>query len=231
MALPIYLAMTAWEYENCPTLPEHPAWMACHFSSYGAGLSNIPEAFPKGGLLMVNDRIPPAGHCPDLVAQQLLQAVDSLSPKVVILDFQRPFHEEIREIAEKILSLLPCPVAITDTYSQNWGGGVFIPPVPLGKKMEDHLQKWHSKDIWLEVTKTGEQLVLTKEGCSRQPLNQLPGMPVFRDDNLFCHYSTQVTDEQAVFSLWRTDEDLADMLEHAQAMGVSAAVGLYQEFC
>ncbi len=180
---------------------------------------------------MVNDSIPPSGHSPELIAQQLLRAADTFSPKGVILDFQRPFQEKTKEIAQKILSALPCPVAVTEPYCQDWGGAVFLPPIPLGKKIEEHLQKWQCKDIWLEVTKVGEQLVLNEQGCLRQPLNQLPGMSVFREENLFCHYSTDVMDKKAVFSLWRTDEDLTDTLEKAQGLGVSTAVGLYQEFC
>ena len=231
MGLSIYLAMTAWEYENCALPPENPAWMACHFSSYGAGLSNIPEHFPPGGILMVNDRIPPADHSPELIAQQLSAAVTALTPKAVILDFQRSFSAQTGDIAEKIKAALPCPVAITETYAQNWDGAIFLPPVPLGKNMEDFLQKWQSRDIWLEVTKGAEQLVLDAQGCTRQIPNQLPGMPVFQDQELFCHYSTQIAEDRAFFSLWRTDEDLLDMLKKAEDFGVCAAVGLYQEFC
>ena len=230
MALSIYLALTPWEYQNCPSPPEHPAWMACHFSSYGNGLSNIPEDFSTGGILMVNDRIPPEDHEPLMIAQQLLQAAEHFSPKGIILDFQRPYQQKIRDIAESILSHLTCPVAVTEQYCQNWGGAVFLPPVPLGKKMEDYFRKWAGKDIWLEVTKTGEQLELTKDGCTRQPIDHLPGMDVFQDDNLFCHYSMDVTDHKAVFSLWQTQEDIVRMLEKAEAFGVSTAVGLYQEF-
>lgn len=231
MALSVYLALTAWEYQNCASPPEYPAWMACHFSSYGNALSNIPEHFPTGGILMVNDHIPPEDHDPQLIARQLLQAAEAFSPKGVILDFQRPYQENIRQIAQSILSLLPCPVAVTEAYCQDWAGAVFLPPVPLGQKPEDYLRKWQGKDIWLEVTKAGEQLTLTQDGCSRQPVNQLPGMPVFQDDALFCHYSTDVSEHKATFCLWQTDEDIARMLEKMQSLGVSTAVGLYQEFC
>ena len=231
MGLSIYLAMTAWEYENCALPPEDPAWMACHFSSYGAGLSNIPEQFPPEGILMVNDRIPPAAHSPDLIARQLSEAVTALTPKAVILDFQRPFSAQTQAIAEKIQAALPCPVAVTQAYAQNWEGAVFLPPVPLGKKMEDFLQQWKGRQIWLEVTKGAEQLMLDAHGCNRQTPNQLPGMPVFHSPDLFCHYSTQVAEDRATFSLWRTDEDLTDMLKKAEDFGVCAAVGLYQEFC
>lgn len=231
MGLPFYLAMTAWEYQSCSCLPEKPAWMACHFSSYGTALSNIPAEFPKGGLLMVNDRIPPSGHAPEPIARQLLQAVEKFSVQGVILDFQRPFQQELGQIANEILTLLPCPVAVTQAYCTDWKGAVFLPPVPLGMSAEAYLRKWQGRDIWLEISKTPEQLIVTAEGCSRQPQNQLPGMPVFQEGSLFCHYSTEVQQNRAVFSLWRTDEDLEKMLEQASILGVSGAIGLYQEFC
>ena len=76
-----------------------------------------------------------------------------------------------------------------------------------------------------------EQLTVTAEGCCRQPQNQLPGMPVFENEMLFCHYSTKIMRGKAIFSLWRTEEDVSRMLEVAEAFGVRAAIGLYQEFC
>ena len=43
MGLPLYLAMTAAELSAAEALPRKMAYMACHFSLYGTGLSNIPE--------------------------------------------------------------------------------------------------------------------------------------------------------------------------------------------
>jgi len=64
MPLTTYLAMTAAEMHYAETLPEHPVWMACHFSSYATGLSNCPTFLPAGSLLMINDRIPIWNHDP-----------------------------------------------------------------------------------------------------------------------------------------------------------------------
>ena len=71
MALTLYLAMTAAELQNCRQIPEHIAWMACHFSPYSSGISNVPVQLPAGSVLILNDRIPPQGHDPELVARQL----------------------------------------------------------------------------------------------------------------------------------------------------------------
>ena len=49
------LAMTAAELGAAP-LPSHPAWMACHFSPYSTGLTNLPPKLPQDSLLILNDR-------------------------------------------------------------------------------------------------------------------------------------------------------------------------------
>ena len=128
MALPIYLAMTPWEMAH-RELPPRCGWMACHFSPYGQGLSNIPTSLPADSLLIVNDRIPPWGHDPGLMASQLQQVMDSLAPRGILLDFQRPHNEETAQIA-KAFTALPCPVTVTQTYAHDCDAGVFLPPVP-----------------------------------------------------------------------------------------------------
>ena len=52
MAITPFLAMTAAEIEHSTPLPPNVAWMACHFSPYGAGLSNLPKNLPAGSLLI-----------------------------------------------------------------------------------------------------------------------------------------------------------------------------------
>jgi hypothetical protein len=89
MVLPRYLAQTREEFAVCPSLPEHPAWMACHFSPYGTGLSNLPEALPKGSLLILNDRTPVFGHDPLQVAAQLEESVVRLECSGILLDFSQ----------------------------------------------------------------------------------------------------------------------------------------------
>ena len=77
MTLPMHLAMTAAELACCDSLPSHPAWMACHFSPYGTGLSNLPEHLPEGALLILNDRTPVFGHDPQVICAQLHQIYEA----------------------------------------------------------------------------------------------------------------------------------------------------------
>lgn len=230
-ALPIYLAMTGWEFQNCQALPQYTAWMACHFSPYARGLSNIPESLPENALLMVNDRTEPHYHDPSLVVQQLYDAVQRLKPRGIVLDFQRPYNDEAHQIATEIQNALPCPVAVTPAYANGHTGTVLVPPVPPDQTICSFLKPWEGRNIWLEIENQGICLTVTKAGCSAEALTELPKEPVFSDAELFCHYGIQVRNDQASFSLYRTKDDLEKLLEKAETLGVTLAIGLYQEYC
>ena len=58
MAIAPFLAMTAAETRNHSVLPPKIAWMACHFSPYGLGLSNLPQRLPPHALLLLDDITP-----------------------------------------------------------------------------------------------------------------------------------------------------------------------------
>ena len=117
MALTLYLAMTCAEIQNCHSLPAHIAWMACHFSPYGNGLSNIPQQLPEDSVLILNDRIPPQGHDPKLVAAQLAQTAEKHSVARILLDFQRPDYDETAAVVSEVLQVAPCPTAVTPAYA------------------------------------------------------------------------------------------------------------------
>ena len=56
MFLPCYLAVTAGELAAGAPFPAFPAWMACHFSPSGAGISNLPAALPEGAMAVGHTR-------------------------------------------------------------------------------------------------------------------------------------------------------------------------------
>ena len=229
-ALPVYLAMTHWEFHACAQPPEHIAWMACHFSPYAQGLSNIPDSLPEDALLMVNDRTEPHMHDPSLIARQLTEAVERLHPRGIVLDFQRPSNRQTQAVTAKLLETLPCPVAVTPIYAAEIAKAVFVPPVPPDQDIQDYLRPWEGKEIWLETEKAGICLTVTKDGCNTQPLPEQPTGTVFDDTALCCHYNTQVLEDRAIFSLYRTEDDQKSLLDKAEKLGVTLAVGLYQEF-
>lgn len=227
MPLPVYMAMTEAEFRGCSVFPQHLGWMACHFSPYGKGLSNIPETLPPGSLLIVNDRTPPQGHDPAYLAKQLCDAVDCLSAFGVLLDFQRPGQQEIAAITNAIRQALPCPVVVSHHYADN--GAVLLPPVPPNKSLTEYLTPWKGQDIWLELSLEGLALTLTDSGCIAENSSESPIPCPLQDETLHCHYGITLHENSAQFFLQRTDDDLHKLLQQAEALGVKAAIGLYQE--
>jgi len=228
MALPLYLAMTAAELSCAPAIPECYAYMACHFSSYGTGLSNIPRSMPKDSLLIVNDRTPVQGHDPKQIADQLLQAAEDWELSGILLDFQRPDDPLTTRITEEILSNLPCPVGISPQY-QKPDCPVFLPPPPPDIPLSQYISDFQGRQIWLEAAMDSKALVISENGCREctPPLMLAPCK--HRDTRLHCSYDITVQPDHVQFSLHRTAEDLRELLEEAEELGITKAIGLYQE--
>ena len=230
MAIMPFLAMTAAEMYASSSLPEKVAWMACHFSPYGTGLSNLPKAMPPGSLLMVDDITPPHRHDPDFIAEQLSACVETFRCSGVLLDLQRRNCKETASIAAQLAAALPCPVIISDHYAAELDYPVFLSPVPPSVPLEEHLLPWKGREIWLEIGLDGEILTLTEQGCQATPL-PYPDIDAegFYDKELHCHYTIETNEKSAGFTLRRTKEDMAQLLAEAETLGVVGAVGLYQE--
>ena len=230
MILPCYLAMTASEFTSAAQLPERPAWMACHFSCYGTGLSNLPQALPKNSMLIVNDRTPVAGHDPKRIAQQLQQLVEELEVERVLLDLQRPDRRETAKIVEVVTQSLPCPTGVTASYAKELACPVFLSPPPLHVPLEEYLSPWKAREIWLELMPDAEELTVTRDGCLIHPLsNVILEEPIHEHEELCCRYHIQVLEDRAVFTLERNQELLSAFLAQAKEWGVTCAVGLYQQ--
>lgn len=224
MVLPRYLAMTQAEFTACSSLPEHIAWMACHFSPYGTGLTNLPPALPSGSMVILNDRVPMAGHDPETVLHQLQR----LEPHCLLLDFQHPPEPETLDLARFLVQKRSCPVGVPAAYGKDWDCPLFLPPPPLDTPPEAYLSPWQGREIWLEIGLDAMTYTVTEQGAIAGPLSVIPENGQF-DEALFCHYRMDVTPEQAVFSLWRTGKDLDGLLETAKSHGVTKAAGLWQE--
>lgn len=230
MAIGAFLAMTGAEIRNCTHFPRRTAWLACHFSPYGSGLSNLPPALPAGSLLVLDDLTPIHGHDPEEIARQLLRIRDSRNLYGILLDFQRPGNTETSSLVEYLSGVLPCPTAVSDCYAESVQLPVFLPPVPPSTPLQSHLMSWHGREIWLDVSSWGEVLTLTEDGCDSRPFPPWEAPEEgFPETELHCHYQVTVKETSAGFSLWRTEEDFSALLEEAEALGVTNAVGLWQE--
>ena len=227
MALPLYLAQTAAEMAGNP-LPEKSAYMACHFSSGGKGLSNLPEALPPGSILILDDSSPMDGHDPARIAQELRDLIRMHDCEALLLDFQRPGFPAQAKLAQQLTEAFPCPVGVSELYSGGLSCPVFLPPAPPDMLLPEYLAPWRGRDIWLEAALDGLSLTLTEAGCAAEMLWNYPEDGRL-DEKLHCHYTIETTADSAIFRLWRTGPDLASLLSEAESLGVTRAIGFWQE--
>lgn len=228
MDIVVHLAMTAAEFQKNGRNYPHIAWMACHFSPYGTGLSNLPGELPKGSLLMVNDRTPVSGHDPTLIAAQLQQIVEEFTCDGIILDFQRQADPQTRHIAAAV-GALPFPVAVTPAYAEGIDCAVFLPPIPMTTPPEDYLSQWKGREIWLEAATEYRCIRVTPAGSreSEAPQTAFPCPHI--DENLHCRYGMDIHQAHVDFHLQRDGAQLQALLAEAKERGVCRFIGLYQQ--
>lgn len=231
MGLAPFLAMTAAEIAGKQTLPDKLAWMACHFSPYGPGLSNLPRTLPPGALLMVDDATPIRNHDPQTIREQLCRCAEALGCCGILLDFQRSKDAKTASLVKFLSDSPPCPVTVSHIYADDSTCPLCIPPVPLSEPPESWFSRWKGKELWLEVSREGEQITVTEEGAAVVPLSFWDARETdFFAENLICHYRQEILEDAVVFTLYRSEEDQQRLLALAEKQGVRTAIGLYQEF-
>ena len=150
MAIACYLAMTGAEFSNCFNLPPHIGWLACHFSSSGQGLSNIPKVLPPDSVLILDDSTPFHDHSADVILRQLQETLSAMRSRAVILDFQREKNSEVQKLAAMLQKELSCPVAAPPEYALK-DHPVFVAPCPLSRPLEKHTAPYRGRPIWLDA--------------------------------------------------------------------------------
>lgn len=224
MKIVLYAAMTAGEFEKCPPTSLPVAWMACHFSSYTTGLSNLPGHLPEGSLLILNDRTPICGHDPVCISRQLAETVDRLNCSGILLDLQRPGAEDVAAA----VAALPCPVAATPDYARTLDCGVFLPPPPLTVPLAQYLSPWKGRELWLEAALEQCTVRVTRDGAHEVEYDPKFFCPHV-DEALHCRYGIDPGAAQVDFHLCRDWEQLAALMEEGAKMGIGRYVGLYQQ--
>ncbi len=222
----VFLAQTAMEMTEFPA--EKTAYLSCHFSPYSRALSNLPNTLPPESLLLLDDSTPPIHHDPDTVASQLTELVDQFSPKAVLLDFQNPPTKEALKMAEILLQVLPCCVAVTKEYAKKLGCPVFLAPPPVNAALQEHLAPWKKQGVFLELAPEALEITVTGKGSARRSVPYTPSLPLYHA-RLLCHYRVAVHKNRAEFTLCRNREDLLALAHQARKLGVLGTVGLYQE--
>lgn len=226
MAIHTILAMTGPEIKNCAVLPSKIAWMACHFSPNDAGISNLPQGLPESSMVILSDEHPFKDHDPERIIHQL----SALKPKEVLLDFQRPPTSQTAALARALVQALPCPVGVPPPYAEGLDCPVFLPPVPPHIPLGDHLLPWQNREIWLETALDASEITVTAQGSSTR--NSPFAAPVenpHRDTSLHCHYSIREEPNTLRFYLYRTREDVSDLLNFSNFPNIKYALALFQE--
>ena len=230
MAIACYLAMTAAEFSACNNLPAHVGWLACHFSPSGPGLSNLPKNLPPQSLLIIDDSTPFHEHQSDVILRQLQEIISALDVHAVLLDFQRPSTPDVQKLVAVLQEQLSCQVLAPPQYVTDHSP-LFVPPCPLNIPLEKHLAPYQGREIWLDVAPLPVQITVTEKGTATQLLQIDQFQNTFhREPTLHCNYHIAVYDDRVEFSLTRDSQALQCWLEKAQALGVAATVGLYQEW-
>lgn len=227
MAIVPYLAITAAELAEKGPPPFPIAWMACHFSPYSTGLSNLPQSLPKGSLLILNDRTPVFGHDPRRIAGQLEAAAAQLECSGILLDFQRVGEAQTQAVAAAVAAL-PYPVAVTPAYAEGLDCAVFLPPPPLITPLKDHLRPWRGHTIWLELAIDRALFRVDKKGC-KQIAYDAPLPCPHTDEKLHCRYGMAVQEDHIDFFLQREKAQLQTLTAEAEMLGIRRFVGLYQQ--
>ena len=231
MAIPQYLAMTGVEFRQTDSLPPKIGWMACHFSPYSTGLSNLPPTLPPDSLLILNDRIPMGGRQDfALITQELAQCLEENQCRGLLLDFQRRNISQNAALARYLLRNLSDSVIVSAMYAGDLSCPVFLPPVPPDRPVDTCLADWQGREIWLELSLCPEQLVLTQSATASPPGEMAVPETGFSHEELYCHYCTRTEADSVTFTLWRTPEDNKALLQKAEGLGVVGAVGLFQEW-
>ena len=177
--------------------------------------------------MILNDSTPPGNQDPEHILQELNTIIKDNHCSGLLLDFQRPEDPKSVAMVSALLQL-DAPVCVSESYGKELNCPIFLPPLPITATLEEYIQPYKERQIWLDIALSCEKITVTSSGCGIQPYKSADKYP-FKDTRLHCHYDIEVTEEYIAFTLSRTKDDLEELLLESSGLGVLAAVGLYQE--
>ena len=227
MSLSRYFAMTPDELKTAGSLPGGAAYLSCRFGD--SGLTDLPEQLPEGSMLILEDSRIPDVLQNEKILDQLTEAAGKFRCSGVLLDFQKPFRKDLLALALLLQKGLSCPVAVPEAYEKASEGPVFLSLLPAHRCLKDWARPYEGLELWLEIGPAPESALVTESGTqfSEAPC-PLPVCP-HRHDKLKCHYGLELKNQQILFTLLRTAEDLKALTAEAEGLGFTRTVGLYQE--
>lgn len=233
MGISRYLAMTAAEMATFSVMEGWSAsYMACHFSPYATGISNVPSSLPSGSMLILNDRTPFHGHDPQQILGQLQEISTHVRFDCLLLDFERPDVDACAELCHVLTKQLSCPVGVSAPYAGGLDCPVFLPPAPLDQPLADYISLWEGREVWLDIATEAACITVTQTGSAIAPVSfSAPPENAFVEDTLCCRYRAEITEDAVRFHLWRDLTEAEHLIEHAQSLGITKCIGLFQQLC
>jgi len=178
-------------------------------------------------MLILNDRVPVSCHDPVRITKQLKALCAELEVGHLLLDLQRPNVPETARIVNTILGELTGPVGVSELYAKGLDCPVFLSAPPPYRTLEEHICPWQGREIWLEIAPDGCMCTVT-EADNRIVPCQSPDAPLMCQ-KLHCHYGIEEEPGRINITMERTWEDLKELLNEAETLGITKAVGLYQQ--
>lgn len=201
-------------------MPQNSAW----FYDKMQETSGIPPNLPPNSIIVLHDQEYTA-YDPDKVAS----FVSQYDCSGVLLDLQK-INSHSSNLLIEALDQLHVPFCVSASYAQNDARAVFIPPVPLTIPLAQYIAPWRGRTIWLELALDGQLVTVTPDSSTERYLPAVKYPSEGRhDQHLHCHYEIKLTEQAAIFTLWRTKEDIDELLIEADQLGISLAIGLWQE--
>jgi hypothetical protein len=204
--------------------------MACHFSPYGLGLSNLPRQLPEGAVILVSDRIPPGGHDAGVVVSQLEELAQQFHPKAIVLDLERTGDDFCAELAAKCDSISGTETVVAAAYAEGLQCSVFLGAAQLWTPAEQWLRPWSGRRIWAECVLQRALVRITEDGAVYRELPwEPPRQEVLADGQQAVVYGVREQADAVEVMLWRGKEQLALWMEKLEKLGVEHFLGLYQQ--
>ena len=101
--------------------------------------------------------------------------------------------------------------------------------VPLSVIFPDYSMPWICGVMALMILSVGICLIVEIFDIQTPLAQMLLSAAITCYPSWICTYTYTIADTAAIFNLWRTPDDLIALLDQAGKMGVTRAIGLYQQ--
>lgn len=181
-------------------------------------------------MLIINDMLPPSGHDPVYITEQLSELKESSGFSCLLLDFQREGCTETAKIAKHISLTMDCPVGISEAYAHCCDGPAFLNCAQPHCSLSEKLKLWNGRELWLEAVLEAETTRIYRDHCQISFVPYSSGEDSDSEcDVLRCRYRILHKEDHVELLQYRDIPQLEKLLYEAKDLGVTKAIGLFQQ--